>query len=370
MGMDFQQFKDAISIVQVAETLGYQYNRRKGRNPMQFEHPNGDKVIISEKGNASDQLYFTRNSYEDRGSVINFVKNRLAMFNVHYTTEWEGVNKVLSGYVQIPYNPKQTAKYQLKPKAIKAPFNPEAFHISDPSLSDLSYLQYERKIHPSTLQTFLPFMKIAQEKGGKYKNIGFVYTVPGSDKITGFELVNFHFKGHAKGSERSTSVWLVELATDKSVATDLYFGESAIDVMSFYQLYQNKFNFNNAVFVSTGGNLLKGQAQNVLNEYPRAKVHTLFDNDFSGCMYDISLACLKKNVNISIRKNAESVQFTLPKGTYELPTGQVSLSRFERISGIRSGVRAHKSKGKDFNEMLKSRNGTELKVTMNKTRKR
>lgn len=368
--MDFQHVKEIVSIIQVAETLGYQYNRRKGRNPLQYEHPNGDKVIISDKGNSSGQLYFTRNSYEDRGSVIDFVKNRLAMFNVHYTTEWEGVNKVLSDYVQIPYNPNQTAKYHLKPKEIKAPFNPEAFHISDPSLSDLSYLQYERKIHLSTLNTFLPFIKIVQEKGGKYKNIGFVYIVPGSDKITGFELVNFQFKGHAKGSERSTSVWLVELAPDKSIVTDLYVGESAIDVMSFYQLYQNKFNFNNAVFVSTGGNLLKGQAQNVFREYPRAKVHMVFDNDFSGCMYDIYLACLKTKVDISIRKNAESVQFTLPKGTYELPIDQISLSRFERLTGIRSGVMAHKSKGKDFNEMLKSRNGKDVNLYQSKSHKR
>lgn len=368
--MDFRQVKDMISIVHVAETLGYQYNRSKGRNPLQYEHPNGDKVIISDKGNPSGQLYFTRNSYEDRGSVIDFVKNRLAMFNVHYTTEWEGVNKVLSGYVQIPYNPKQTAKYQLKLKDIKAPFNPEAFHISDPSLSDLSYLQYERKIDSSTLNTFIPFIKIVQEKRGKFRNIGFVYSVPGSDKITGFELVNFQFKGHAKGSERSTSVWLVELAPDKHIVTDLYFGESAIDVMSFYQLYQNKFNFNNAVFVSTGGNLLKGQAQNVLNEYPRAKVHTLFDNDFSGCMYDIYLACLKTKVDISIRKNAEGVHFTLSKGTFELSTDQVSLARFERLTGIRSGVRAHKSKGKDFNEMLKSRNGKDVNLNHSKSHKR
>ena len=45
----------------------------------------------------------------------------------------------------------------------------------------------------------------------------------------------------------------------------------------------------------------------------------------------------------------------MKKGTFEIPIEQISLARFERVTGIRSGVRAHKAKGKDFNEMLQIR---------------
>lgn len=94
MGQNLQYFKENVSILQVVEALGYQYNRRKGRNPLQYEHSKGDKVIISDKVNPMMQVYFTRNDYADHGTVVDFVKNRLTMFNVHYNSEWEGVLKV------------------------------------------------------------------------------------------------------------------------------------------------------------------------------------------------------------------------------------------------------------------------------------
>ena len=47
--MNLQYYKQNVSIIQLVETLGYAYNRSKGRYPRQYEHPNGDKVIIYDK---------------------------------------------------------------------------------------------------------------------------------------------------------------------------------------------------------------------------------------------------------------------------------------------------------------------------------
>ena len=116
--------------------------------------------------------------------------------------------------------------------------------------------------------------------------------------------------------------------------------------------------------------MLKNQVMNVLKAYLRAKLHTIFDNDFSGRMYDIYLASLKVNKEISIRKNKDSVQFELTNGTFSIPIDQISLARFERITGIRSGIRSHKSKGKDFNEMLQNRFGKKERVKSSSSIKR
>ena len=43
--------------------------------------------------------------------------------------------------------------------------------------------------------------------------------------------------------------------------------------MNFYQLYKDKYNFENAVFISTGGNMLKNQVINVLKAFPNAKLN-------------------------------------------------------------------------------------------------
>ena len=113
--MNLQYFKEHVSIIQLVETLGYSPNRRKGRNPLQYEHPNGDKVIISNKVHPAYQVYFTRHNYTDHGTVVDFVKNRLPMFNVSYTSEWDGVVKVLSSFSDGVYT--SDYNHQPTPKA-------------------------------------------------------------------------------------------------------------------------------------------------------------------------------------------------------------------------------------------------------------
>ena len=231
-------------------------------------------------------------------------------------------------------------------------------------------MRYDRQLSRDTLKVFMPFMKMVKEKGRSYQNIGFTYRIPGKEKIAGFELVNHQYKGHARGSQRKDSVWVAELSSARQLVDHLYIGESAIDAMSFYQLYNHKFNFDNSVFISTGGNVLKNQVQHILVAYPNAKIHTIFDNDFSGRMYDIYLAGIKANKELSIKKHQESIRFEMKKATFEIPIDQLSLARFERVTGIRSGVRAHKAVGKDFNEMLQNKFGPKEQLKSTKGMKR
>ena len=97
--MSFQQARQNLSIIQVAEKLGYAYNKAKGQNKPQFEHPNGDKIIISFPNDSSQQVYFNRNGSDDKGSVIDFIKNRLSQFSgLSYQKDMDGVNQVLKQF--------------------------------------------------------------------------------------------------------------------------------------------------------------------------------------------------------------------------------------------------------------------------------
>ena len=124
--MNLQFYKENVSIIQMVEALGYAYNRQKGRSPKQYEHPNGDKVIINDKLYPKVEVYFTRNNYEDKGTVVDFVKNRLPMFNVRYQTEWEGELKVLSEFAGQQHAP---SKLKPLPEKPSKPFQPNDFEI-------------------------------------------------------------------------------------------------------------------------------------------------------------------------------------------------------------------------------------------------
>jgi hypothetical protein len=207
--MNLQFYKQNVSIIQLVESLGYTLNRSKGRYLKQYEHPNGDKVIIYDKFKSPREAYFTRNNYDDKGSVVDFVKNRLSMFNVHYNSEWEGVLKVLSEYSGISFKDDFTRQaLKRKRDEPKAKFDSGLFEVKPARLEDLSYLTYERKISMDKLNIFLPHIQTVRMKDRPYTNIGFPYKQPGKEQVVGYELVNYDFKGHAPGSQRKDSVWM------------------------------------------------------------------------------------------------------------------------------------------------------------------
>ena len=72
--MDFRTARGQVSIIQIAEHLGYTYNKSKGQIKPQYEHPNGDKIIITNPHDNSRQVYFSRDGSNDKGSVIDFIK--------------------------------------------------------------------------------------------------------------------------------------------------------------------------------------------------------------------------------------------------------------------------------------------------------
>lgn len=357
--MTFQEYKEQIPITTVAESLGYQVNLKKGRNPLEFKHPDGDTVLI----NPAKGLYYNRDGTNDRGDLIAFIKNRITRFNVSFEHEISGINKVLQSYTNEP----QRIVNNYTTLEIKS-FDSSRYEVAKASVFKLHYLSQERGLSPETIKHFAPFINLVKDhnqgSGRPYENIGFPLTKPGNDAVIGWDLRNYGFKGVAAGSDRQNGMWVADFAGRPERTLNVFYGENPIDLMSFYQLYKNKLDLDNAAFVSFGGGIAKSQMKAALEYWPEAKKHTVFDNDFQGKMYDIAMAVHVSNKNVPLpEKKPDSLLFTLPGKEFEIPIDKISLKAFETASGIRSGITVHKATGqsngipfKDFNDIIHPKN--------------
>ncbi|WP_276499849.1 DUF3991 domain-containing protein [Pontibacter litorisediminis] len=348
----FKEFREKVPIIQVAESLGYKVDLRKGKRRLEYKHPDGDTVIISNPNNSARQLYFNRDGSIDRGSVIDFVANRLTRFNEHYQSVTEGVNKVLSRFANEP----QTFKPSFptpKPKA----FSQSRYESLPLTVGKLHYLTKARGLYRETVKLFMPYIRLVKdsqkEPAKAYANIAFPLTKPGSTAIVGYDLRNYGFKSVAAGSDRQQGSWIADFAGDPARTRNVFFGENPIDVMSFYQLHKHRIDINSSVFIAFGGGIAKAQLQLALRHWPQAAKHSLFDNDYQGKVYDILLATAMSGKEYSFKKGNDSLLFKVNGKSFELATDRLSLSAFERQAGVRSGLHVHKAKGvKDFNDLL------------------
>ena len=357
--MNFQDYRERIPIASIAESLGYQVDLRKGRTTLEFKHPDGDTILID----LAKKMYYNRDGTNDRGDLITFVKNRLNKFNVSYEHPINGVNKVLQTYANEPQ--------LIKPHYV-APtpkeFDASRYVAPKASVFKLHYLIQERGLDMETVKRFAPFIHLVTDTqkttGRPYENIGFPLTIPGSEVIAGWDLRNYGFKGVATGSNRQSGMWIADFAGHPQRTLNVFFGENPIDLMSFYQLNKNKLDVDNAAFVSFGGGIAKNQMQIALKYWVDAKKHTAFDNDYQGKMYDIALAVHLTGRNVPLpHKKADTLFFKVEDKSFEIPVDKISLTNFEKASGIRSGIVVHKAIGsangitfKDFNDLIHPKN--------------
>lgn len=351
-GLTFKEYREKVPITQVAESLGYQVNLKKGRKRLEYKHPDGDTVIISNPNNSARQLYFNRDGSIDRGSVIDFVANRLTRFNEHYQSVAEGINKVLSRLASEPQVFKPSFPV-LKPK----PFSESRYESLPVTVGKLHYLTRARGLDRETVKLFMPYVRLVKdlqkEPAKAFVNIAFPLTRPGAADIVGYDLRNYGFKSVAAGSDRQQGLWIADFAGDPAHTRYVFFGENPIDAMSFYQLHRHRIDIHSAVFIAFGGGIAKAQLQLALQRWPHAAKHSLFDNDYQGRVYDIVLASAMSGKEASFKKENDSLQFTVNGKRFELATHRLSLSVFERHAGFRSGLHVHKARGaKDFNDLL------------------
>lgn len=380
--MSFQKYKEQVTIIEVAEALGYVRNIKKGNRKDKgqvFERPyivNGktytDKIVINNLMLAiSEQKYFNEEDskgFEDRGDVIDFIKHRIHLFNVSIDPNkpFKAVNEVLARFSNQGYDLNTWINNQGFIPADNHVFKVDEWTEQTANIYQLQYFINERGISEKTLKVFLPFIKrvsYKKWKTGNY-NFAFPYTILPNKTTVGYELKNYNLKLAATGTNKLDGSWHVCFADLPGQVTDVFLFESGIDAMSYYDIYSSRASFATSAFFSLGGHLSRNQIDTILNFYPDANIHTCFDNDFNGNLFDIQTACIQLNKTYNFFKENKTITCEIGDKKYHISEFQFNLTEFKNITGLRPKVRSHRAKNsKDFNEMLIKLNQAKQPVT-------
>lgn len=281
----FQDFRNEISIIELAISVGYKIRKNEGiKWPVLKDEVSGDKIIIVNAKSTSNQGYFNPHDAKDKGTLINFVKNRIGSIFPYHNDKSEvgNINAVLYNYQKLPL----PEKNMFKADAIHLvkEYSEKEFHLPGglTELRDSSYLHY-RGILSQTINSDSFKEKIFNVKVGDYNNIGFPY-FNHSDEIVGFEIRNKQFKHVIEGSNRSIGIWHSNIPKTLEAAI---LTESPIDALSYHQLKGKE----NSWYISFGGSVTAGQLETVKSiiedamAAPELRIISAVDNDEMGKIY-------------------------------------------------------------------------------------
>ena len=281
----FQDFRNEISIIELAFSVGYKLRKKDGfKWPVLKDDISGDKIIIVNPKSTSNQGYFNPQDIKDKGTLINFIKNRLGSIFPYLNDKSEAgnINAVLYNYQNLPLPEMNLFKTHVN-KLVKE-YAEKKFCLPEglSELKDSSYL-YFRGIQSQTVNNSLFKGKIFNVKMNNYNNIGFPFYNAFGDTV-GFELRNNQLKHVIEGSDHSFGIWHSNLP---STLENIILTESPIDALSYHQLKGN----NNSLYVSFGGSVAEGQLETVKSiilessENSELKIISAVDNDKMGRIY-------------------------------------------------------------------------------------
>lgn len=376
--LTFKDYKSQISIMQVALSLGYRFDKTRGLNQPSFvlsDH-NGkeiDRIYIKNPKQNDIQGYWRRvlnGNQKNSGDLISFIKENISSFNTNGArNEIDAINKVLSSFAGVALDSDALMDTYAATQKIwsQKSFDINRYEREHNNFPLINNVIKKRGINEQTVKTFLPFIEIVANKESKYnyKNIAFPYRKPGSDEIRGYEFRGFGgFKGAAEGSDRN-ALWIADF-TNGSQAKFLLFAESAYDLMAFYQIHKCKMKLEDCVFLSTGGCFANEQVKNALDYYQGAKPIFCFDNDANGKMYDARALCLIYGIDLKASLRGDQISFNAGDRSFSLPV-DFNISEFSRLVGITRQKndlfiwKAPEGK-KDWNEVLQKKTDNEEKI--------
>ena len=281
----FQDFRSEISIIELAISNGYKLSKSDGLKwPVLKDEVSGDKIIIVNPRSSSNQGYFNPNDSKDKGTLINFVKNRLGSIFPYESSksEMNNINTVLYNYQNLGIPEKNNYRSNIKELVEK--HSTKEFKLPEgiTELKNPGYL-YFRGLQSQTLNSAAFKDKIFNVRIGEYDNIGFPY-YDAEGRTVGFELRNKQFKHVIEGSDRSFGIWHSNIP---KILEALILTESPIDALSYHQLKGKE----NLLYISFGGSVTIGQLETVKNIITASnasselKIISAVDNDEMGKIY-------------------------------------------------------------------------------------
>lgn len=365
--VNFKDLKAKVGVDDIAYYLGYRLDRSAGVGryiEMVLPDTTGhkDKLIIKDPKDKASQTYFRRNGAKG-GDVVSLIRENLNSFHESGRNEWEIIGKVMARFANEPIPDYGDSQYLTKAGySDNRVFDPKRYEVKEigSDLSEVMAFFAQRGIKEETVGVFAPFIKqIRDSCHTTYKqfNIGFSYTEAGKDKVVGYEIRGFgSFKSKAAGTNSTTGAWIADLSQGGEPVDirNVYFAESAYDIMAFYQLNHLRLDAAHSVFVSLGGTFSDGQVKGIMSHYPEAKAMDCFDNDLAGRIYGIRMAALLEGIRMNIHKEDSEVKITIGDKNFDIPNDQLSIRELRKHIHIRYNVGEWKAAEnyKDWNDQL------------------
>lgn len=352
--MDFSEYKQNISIIEVAQYFGYKPDLSKGKKSLEMKNSNGDTIIVFNPQDKGKQAYFNRHNSLDKGDLIVFLKNRVDHILEIGDSEYEKINSFLGKFSGLEV--KETPDFKIK--KIES-FNLADYEVHPSKLPNIRYLTDERGLTANILLNFMDRIVTVRHIKSKYNftNVGFPLYDLETEEVKGFDLRNWNFKSVTEGTVKSENFWFKNFAPHKLFVIHLYLGESPIDLISFYQLNHRKIDINKSCFLSTGGSFSVETIRSIKKYFPNAITHCLFDNDFSGNLFDVLTETAVNNMIVTYHKNGEKLLLRKGDKEMEFTVADFSIEKARKFYRPKLRVLCHKPKGYvDWNDSVRKLN--------------
>lgn len=335
----FSELKAKVGIDDVAFALGYRIDKRAGVGryyEMVLGDPKNptDKIIVKNTTDKSRQIFFRRDG--SSGDAVTLIRQNLNSFNVEGTNEWTRVANVLALLSNTPIQ-NSAKEYVSNASATNRVFEPSRYDIYTISKDRIPFLLKNRGFSEDCIMDFKEQVYLIRDNYNKKfdgLNIGFPYTNPETEALSGYEIRgNKGFKAKASGTDSANAAWMAEFPKgNPQNIRNVYFFESSLDAMAFYQMNKAKLCISPFACVSVGGAFNPNLAEKIMNRFPTAKAWDCFDNDLAGQTYSANLVKAVDKTDFEIKTDNQFVslrfggkEIQCPKDEFDFRSSAASL---------------------------------------------
>lgn len=276
--VNFKELKSRVGVDDVAYALGYRLDRKAGVGRyielvLGEDDNRRDTIVVSHPHDKAAQTFFRRNG--SKGDVVTLIRENLNSFLVSGKDDWQKIAKVMARFANMPEPEYREDLEYLKSVKPDAVFDESRYEVKPIAEDKVPGFFSLRGISDEMVRELAPFLVLIRDRrNGKFDgyNIGFPYTDEHGDKVKGYEIRGHgSYKSKAAGTDSSASAWVADLSGgNREAVRNVFFCESALDAMAFYQM--NKLRLNrDAALVSLGGTFSDRQIIGVMARFPNAR---------------------------------------------------------------------------------------------------
>ncbi len=338
--VNFKELKSRVGVDDIAYALGYRLDRKAGVGKyielvLGEGRDRRDTIIVSNHRDKASQIFFRRDG--SKGDVVTLIRENLNSFIVSGKNDWQKVAKVMARFANIPEPEFREDREYVNSAKVSHVFDKSRYEVKPVDTERIPRIFSQRGIADETVRSLAPFLSLIRDtKNENFDgfNIGFPYTESAESGIKGYEIRGMGgYKSKAAGTNSSSAAWVADLSGgDGSTVRSVFFCESALDAMAFYQMNRTRLDSDIAL-VSLGGTFSDGQITRAMERFPHAKAFDCFDNDIAGRIYGLRLMALVEDFPIKITKTENGLKVEAKEKSFEVnPERPISAQVSENIS--------------------------------------